>query len=162
MLEIVDLIRDGGEAVRLREHLAAHSDAADDIEGVQRAIALFAYGLPHELVKVAGEEKPAWTHVVLLDLLTFVLRRQEDTGGGDLKPYESRPAFDTCCGTSVVLLGSTESTSRGLIRVFLGRCLRCEGHQWDTSIELDRPWACGMQAGMYLRHLRAELLLKLY
>jgi hypothetical protein len=29
-------------------------------------------------------------------------------------------------------------------------------------MKLDRPWANGMQAGMYLRHLRAEVLAELY
>jgi hypothetical protein len=39
---------------------------------------------------------------------------------------------------------------------------RCERWRWATTMKLDRPWANGVQAGMYLRHLRAEVLERLY
>ena len=45
-VERVDLVRDGGEAVKLREHLAwsLYPEYAEDIEAVQRAIVLCACG----------------------------------------------------------------------------------------------------------------------
>ncbi len=77
MLEIVDLVRDGGEAARLREHLASslYPEAADDVEAVQRAIVLCACGLWETPIEIAGRESAAGLHVVALDLEGFVERR---------------------------------------------------------------------------------------
>jgi hypothetical protein len=70
--------------------------------------------------------------------------------------------LEPCCGQEVALLGSAVNRSRGYVQVRLGRCLRCEQWRWATTTKLDRPWANGMQAGMYLTHLRAEVLAQLF
>jgi hypothetical protein len=70
--------------------------------------------------------------------------------------------FTPCCGESVALVGSAESTSRRRVRVSLGRCPTCERHQWKVSMELTIPWVSGMQAGMCLQRLRGEVLAQLY
>jgi hypothetical protein len=78
-----------------------------------------------------------------------------------VKVYESN--FTTCpCGDEVVLVGSAEGTSRGCVRVELGRCPSCEAHQWALVTALTIPWECGMQAGMYYRRLREQVLAQLY
>lgn len=73
--------------------------------------------------------------------------------------------LEPCCGQEVVVLGSAVSCSRGYVQVRLGRCLRClrcERWRWATTMKLDRPWDQPIQAGMYLKHLRAEVLERLY
>jgi hypothetical protein len=76
-LERVDLVRDGGEAAELREHLASwlYPEAADDIEAVQRAIVLCACGLWKIPIEIAGREATAGSHVVALGLEPFLERR---------------------------------------------------------------------------------------
>ncbi len=63
--ERVDLVRDGGEAEELREHLSwsFYPEAADDIESVQRAIVLCACGLWKIPIEIAGREAAAGSHV---------------------------------------------------------------------------------------------------
>jgi len=70
--------------------------------------------------------------------------------------------FEPCCDREPELLGSAMSRSRGFVQVALARCTSCEQHQWGTRTQLDRPWANGVQAGMYLNRLRADLLAHLY
>ncbi len=70
--------------------------------------------------------------------------------------------FTACCGEPVAFLGSAGSTSRGYLRVSLGRCPSCESWQWAMTMKLDRPWANGVQAGKYLQQLRAQVLAQLY
>jgi hypothetical protein len=76
-LERVDLVRDGGEAAELREHLVSgiYPEAAADVEAVQRAIALCACGLWKIPIEIAGRETAAGLHVAGLDLHGFLERR---------------------------------------------------------------------------------------
>jgi hypothetical protein len=92
--------------------------------------------------------------------LTRVARYPLAVGNILRERYEQQ--FEACCGGSVALLGSAESSSCGYVQVRLGRCPTCERMQWASTQELNIPWECGMQVGMYLQRLRAEVLAKLY
>jgi hypothetical protein len=76
-LELADLVRDGGEAVALREHLSfsLYPELVDHIEDVQKAIVLCTCGLWDIPIEVAGREARAGVHVAALDLERFVLAR---------------------------------------------------------------------------------------
>ncbi len=77
MLERADLYRDGGEAEALHAHIQAstYPECADDIESVQWAIVLCAWGLSRWPITIA--ERTAWAgiHVAELGLEEFVRRR---------------------------------------------------------------------------------------
>jgi hypothetical protein len=76
-VERVDLVRDGGEALRLHEYLSSCPcpEAADEVEAVQRAIVLCVLGFRNWLIEVAGREAAAWVHVVALGVEPFVEQR---------------------------------------------------------------------------------------
>jgi hypothetical protein len=76
-LELVDLVRDGGEGEALREHLSLslYPELADHVEDVQKAIVLCTCGLWDVPIEVAGREAPARVHVAALDLEPYVFAR---------------------------------------------------------------------------------------
>jgi hypothetical protein len=75
--EIVDLVRDGGEAEALCAHLLwlCLPEYVEQVEDVQRAIVLCVRGLFEMPVCVGGQEHGAGHLVAVLDLERFVRRR---------------------------------------------------------------------------------------
>jgi hypothetical protein len=75
-VEVLDLIRDGGEVAAIRELLAftIYPEATADLEAAQRAIVLCVCGKWEQRLVVAGREASAAAHVGALNLEWFVAR----------------------------------------------------------------------------------------